>query len=162
MGGTWPSRRTNLAGKAPAVYPLPPSSLRWGGATCEGAVRLGTGSLDDQSPFSQAHLSSPAGSLWGWAEGLPLLPDPTANAAVLQRAKGSDEETQRVSVTGPCGLNSPLEARNPGLRDRTPWSQGPGWLRVRGQVDCPRSGRFPASLGLPGRPPARVRTALTS
>ena len=125
-------------------------------------MRLGTGSLDDLSPFSQAHLSSPDGSLWGWAEGPPLLPDPIANATVLQRDEGSDKEMQRASVTGPCGLNSPLEAGNPGLRDRTPWSQGPGWLRVRGQVDCPRSGRFPASLGLPGRPPARVRIAPTS
>ena len=125
-------------------------------------MRLGTGSLDDLSPFSQAHLSSPDGSLWGWAEGPPLLPDPIANATVLQRAEGSDKEMQRASVTGPCGLNSPLEAGNTGLRDRTPWSQGPGWLRVRGQVDCPRSGRFPASLGLPGRPPARVRIAPTS
>ena len=48
---------------------------------------------------------------------------------------------QRASVTGPRGLNSPVEAGNPGLRDWTPWSQEPGRLRVRGQVDRPRSGR---------------------
>ncbi|KAM7233955.1 hypothetical protein CapIbe_016091 [Capra ibex] len=83
-----------------------------------------------------------------------------------QRAKGSDKETQRVSVTGPCGLNSPLEAKNPGLRDRTPWSQGPaptqsggpprgitgssgriGGIKGRGGTAC----RFPNHPELRGR-----------
>lgn len=123
-------RRPGKRAPSPSsVYPLPPSSRRQRAATCEGTVRLGTGSRDDLSPFSQAHLSSPAVSLCGWSEGPPLLPDPTADANVLQRVEGSDEEIQRASVTGPRGLN------------RTPWSQGPGRLRVRGQVDCPRSGR---------------------
>lgn len=38
-GQTWPEACSGSS----SVYPLPPSSLRRQGATCEGAVRLGTG-----------------------------------------------------------------------------------------------------------------------